>query len=107
MTQISRNALFGHLNKTAHKSLRTAYDFCKMRGNPHVEIVHWLHILLQDATNDIAAIRTAFRIDDAQLARDTIEFLDGIPSGATSVSNFSPLVEEAAERGWLYASLQF
>ncbi len=33
--------------------------------------------------------------------------LDALPRGATSISDFSPQIEEAIEKGWLYASLQF
>jgi type VI secretion system protein VasG len=36
---------------------RTATGFCKMRGNPYVELVHWIHILLQDPRTT-GAIRT-------------------------------------------------
>lgn len=107
MTEISRSALFGRLNPTALKAIETATGFCKMRGNPYVELVHWLHILLQDAQNDMAAIRTAFNIDDTQLARDTVAALDALPRGASAISDFSPQIEEAIEKGWLYASLQF
>jgi len=107
MTEISRSALFGRLNPTALKAIETATGFCKMRGNPYVELVHWLHILLQDAQNDIAAIRSAFGIDDSKLARDTVAALDALPRGATAISDFSPQIEEAIEKGWLYASLQY
>ncbi|MGH7025305.1 MAG: type VI secretion system ATPase TssH [Caulobacteraceae bacterium] len=107
MTEISRSALFGRLDPTALKAIETATGFCKMRGNPYVELVHWIHILLQDAKNDVAAIRTAFQIDDARLARDVIAALDALPRGATSISDFSPQIEEAIEKGWLYASLMF
>ncbi|HEX5280054.1 MAG TPA: type VI secretion system ATPase TssH [Micropepsaceae bacterium] len=107
MSEISRASLFGRLNQSALKSIETATGFCKMRGNPYVELAHWLHVMLQDSSNDIAAIRSKFRIDDAKLARDVVAFLDTLPRGATAISDFSPLVEEAAEKGWLYASLQF
>ena len=107
MSEISRTSLFGRLDKTALKALETATGFCKMRGNPYVELVHWLHVLMQDSANDIGAIRTKFKIDDAALARDTVSALDALPRGATSISDLSPLVEECAEKGWLYASLQF
>jgi type VI secretion system protein VasG len=107
MTEISRSALFGRLNPTALKAIETATGFCKMRGNPYVELVHWLHILLQDPRNDIAAIRTAFGLDDTKLARDVVAALDALPRGATAISDFSPQIEEAIEKGWLYASLQF
>ena len=107
MTEISRSALFGRLDPTALKAIESATGFCKMRGNPYVELVHWLHILLQDAQNDVAAIRTAFGLDDTRLARDVVAALDALPRGATAISDFSPLIEEAIEKGWLYASLQF
>ena len=107
MTEISRSALFGRLDPTALKAIETATGFCKMRGNPYVELVHWVHILLQDPRNDVAAIRTAFGLDDTKLARDVVEELDLLPRGATAISDFSPQIEEAIEKGWLYASLQF
>lgn len=107
MADISRSSLFGRLNPTALKAIETATTFCKMRGNPYVELIHWIHVLMQDPRNDVAAIRTAFNIDDTQLARDIVGNLDKLPRGATSISDFSPQIEEAIEKGWLYASLQF
>ncbi len=107
MSEISRSALFGRLNPTALKAIETATGFCKMRGNPYVELAHWMHILLQDPRNDIGLIRTRFGIDDATMARDTVAALDALPRGATAISDFSPQIEEAIEKGWLYASLMF
>jgi type VI secretion system protein VasG len=107
MTEISRSALFGRLNQQALKAIETATGFCKMRGNPDVELVHWVHVLLQDAQNDIAAIRTAFGFDDDALARNVLASLDALPRGATTIRDFSPRIEEAIEKAWLYASLQF
>jgi type VI secretion system protein VasG len=107
MTEISRSALFGRLNPTALKAIETATGFCKMRGNAYVELAHWIHILTQDPRNDLASIRAAFGVDDAVLARDLVVALDSLPRGATAVSDFSPQIEEAIEKGWLYASLMF
>lgn len=107
MTEISRTSLFGRLNPTGFKAVDTATTFCKMRGNPYVELVHWIHVLLQDPQNDLAVVRTAFGIDDTQLARDVVAALDALPRGATAISDFAPQIEEAIEKGWLYASLQF
>ncbi len=107
MAEISRASLFGRLNATSLKAIETATSFCKMRGNPYVELVHWVHVLLQDPRNDVAAIRTAFGLDDTKLARDVVAMLDSLPRGATSISDFSPQIEETIEKGWLYASLQF
>src|ERR1700753_1909700 len=107
MAEISRSALFGRLNPTSLKAIETATGFCKMRGNPYVELVHWIHVMLQYPRNDLGAIRTRFKLDDAKLARDVVAMLDSLPRGATSISDFSPTIEEAIEKGWLYASLMF
>ncbi len=107
MTEISRSALFGRLGPVALKAIETATSFCKMRGNPYVELAHWVHILLQDPRNDVAVIRTAFGLNDGKLIEDTVAALDALPRGATAISDFAPQIEEAIEKGWLYASLQF
>ena len=67
MSEISRSALFGRLNPTALKAIETATGFCKMRGNPYVELAHWMHILLQDPRNDVGMIRTRFAIDASSM----------------------------------------
>ena len=107
MTDISRSALFGRLNPTAMKAIETATGFCRMRGNPYVELTHWLHVLIQDSHNDLAGIRVAFGIDEAQLASDMVAALDRLPRGASAVNDFAPQIEEAIERGWMYTSLLF
>jgi type VI secretion system protein VasG len=107
MTEISRASLFGRLDAVALTSIESATGFARMRGNPYVELVHWIHLLLQDPQGDVAAIRQNFGLDEARLARDVVGTLDLLPRGASAISDFAPQVEEAIEKGWLYASLQF
>lgn len=107
MPQISRASLFGRLSPVALKALENATTFCRMRGNPYVELVHWLHQLMQDPANDLAAIRRKFGLDEARLAQDIVNALNALPRGATAVSDFSPLIDELTERAWVYASLAF
>jgi type VI secretion system protein VasG len=107
MTEISRASLFGRLDAAALTSIESATGFARMRGNPYVELVHWIHLLLQDPQGDVAAIRQSFGLDEARLARDVVGTLDLLPRGASAISDFAPQVEEAIEKGWLYASLQF
>ena len=49
MSEISRVALFGKLNSLGYKAIESATVFCKLRGNPYVELVHWFHQILQHA----------------------------------------------------------
>jgi len=107
MTEISRASLFGRLDAAALQSIESATALAKMRGNPYVELTHWIQLLVQDGQGDVAAIRAAFGIDDSRLARDVTGALDILPRGASAIADFAPQVEEAIEKGWLYASLQF
>jgi type VI secretion system protein VasG len=107
MSEISRSSLFGKLNSFAYKAIEGATVFCKLRGNPYVELVHWLQQIVQSPDSDLHRIIRHFEIDSSRLAKDMTDALDRLPRGATSISDFSPHVESAVERGWLYATLMF
>src|SRR6516225_10082030 len=107
MAEIKRSILFGKLNPIAYKAVESATIFCKMRGNPYVELVHWLHQLFQLNDSDQHRILKYFGIDTSRLASDLTGALDKLPRGATSISDFSPHLEEAVERGWVFGSLLF
>ena len=107
MSEISRLALFGKLNPMLFKSLEGATVFCKLRGNPYVELVHWLHQLLQEPDSDLLRLWRHFGVDAGKLAADVVASLDRLPRGASSISDFSDQIEAAIERGWVYATLMF
>src|SRR5690349_5777909 len=107
MGDISRTALFGKLNTIAFKAIESATVFCKLRGNPYVELVHWISQILQSPDSDMHRIVRHFEVDASRLAKDVTEALDRLPRGATSISDFSTHIESAVERGWVYASLMF
>jgi type VI secretion system protein VasG len=107
MSEISRAALFGKLNPLAYKAIEGATVFCKLRGNPYVELVHWIHQILQTQDSDLHRIARHFSLDASKLAADITASLDRLPRGATSISDFSPNIEEAVERGWIFATLMF
>src|SRR3982074_2702133 len=107
MSDISRAALFGKLNSIAYKAIEGATVFCKLRGNPYVELVHWMQQILQTADSDLHRIVRHFEVDPARVARDVTDALDRLPRGASSISDLSEHVERAVERGWVYATLMF
>jgi type VI secretion system protein VasG len=107
MAEIKRAILFGKLNPMAYKAVESATIFCKMRGNPYVELVHWLFQLLQPADSDLHRILRHFAVNSSRLATDLTAALDKLPRGATSITDFSPHLEEAVERGWVFGSLLF
>ena len=67
MTEINRAALFGKLNPLAYKAIEGATVFCKLRGNPYVEMVHWLHQVLNNQDSDIHRLVRHFQIDPSRL----------------------------------------
>src|SRR3954462_3635514 len=107
MSEISRVALFGKLNSLAYKAKEGATVFCKLRGNPYVELEHWLQQILQTQDSDLHRIVKHFELDASRLAKDMVEALDRLPRGSTSISDLSTHLENAVERGWVYGSLMF
>ncbi|HNB46450.1 MAG TPA: AAA family ATPase, partial [Burkholderiaceae bacterium] len=107
MAEISRTALFGKLNPLAYKAMEGAAVFCKLRGNPFVELQHWLLQILNTPDSDLHRIVKHYELDTSVLASDLTRSLDRLPRGATSISDLSTFVENAVERGWVYGSLMF
>ncbi len=107
MSEINRSALFGKLNSLAYKAIEGATVFCKLRGNPYVELVHWFQQILQAPDSDVHRIVKHFELDPSRVAKDVTDALDRLPRGATSISDLSAHVETAVERGWVYATLMF
>ena len=107
MTEISRVALFGKLNTVCYKGIESATVFCKMRGNPYVELVHWLHQILQLQDSDLHKIIRQFNLDPSRLAKDFTDALDRLPRGSSSISDLSEHIPDAVERGWVFGTLMF
>ena len=107
MGEISRVTLFGKLNSTSYKTIEAATVFCKLQGNPYVELSHWLHQLLQLQDSDLHRIVRVFNLKPAHLARDLTDALERLPRGSNAITDLSPHVDEAVEQGWLYGSLMF
>ena len=107
MSEIKRSTLFGKLNAIAFKSIESATVLCKKRGNPYVELSHWIAELLVTAEADFQAAVAHFGCDFGRLNQDLNQSLDRLPRGATAIADFSPHLDEAVEHGWTYASLVF
>lgn len=107
MADINRSDLFEKLNPHCMATLQGAVAFCKLRGNPYVELAHWFHQLLQHADNDLQRIIRHVGIDQAALSADMVRALDTLPRGAGSISDLSVHIDHAVEQAWLYASIAY
>ena len=107
MSEISRVSLFGKLNRLGYQAIESAAVFCKLRGNPYVEVVHWFHQILQGQDSDLHRLIAFYGLDPARLAQQMTRALDGLPRGASSISDISAHVDAVLERAWVYASLKY
>ncbi|SSW62167.1 type VI secretion system ATPase TssH [Achromobacter agilis] len=107
MSDIGRIDLFGKLNPLLYQTLEGATAFCKLRGNPYVELVHWVHQILHAQDSDLHRIARRFGLDMAQLQADLTAELDRLPAGAGSVSDLSEHIDHAVERAWVLGSLRY
>ncbi len=103
---ITRANLFGKLDETLFKSIESATTLCKLRGNPYVELVHWLNQLWVQDENDFRLIARHFDVDAEAMERGFSQALARLPAGASTLSDFSYHIELAIERAWIYASLE-
>ncbi|MCI0151589.1 type VI secretion system ATPase TssH [Paraburkholderia sediminicola] len=104
---ISRQALFGKLGTALYRTAESATAFCKLRGNPYVELVHWLHQLLQVSDSDLHRIIRHAGIERDTLECDMVRALSALPAGASSISDLSHHIELAIERAWVLATLNY
>ena len=107
MGEISRVALFGKLNAAGYKAVEGATVLCKLRGNPYVELEHWVAQIAQGENGDWQKILRHFSVDNSVLAKDITTAMDRLPRGSTAISDLSPHLESSIERGWVYGTLMF
>ena len=107
MAEIRPADLFGRLNRLAYKSMESATTFCKLRGNPRVELIHLMHQLLNEQDSDLHRIIQHFSLDPSKLSTHLQRSLDLLPRGSSSISGFSQPLREAVEQGWVYGSLMY
>ena len=99
--------MFGKLNALCYKAVEGATVFCKLRGNPYVELEHWFAQLLQNQDSDLHHIVRHYGLDASVLAKDLTNALDRLPRGATAISDIAEQIPDAIERAWTYATLKF
>ena len=107
MPDFKRTTLFGKLNSLAFKAADSAMTFCKMRGNPSFELVHWLHAMVQQPQGDMAILLKHYGLDTSRLSADFTTALDKLPRGASGISDFSIHFDEAIKQAWTYATLLY
>ena len=82
---VKRKELVARLNATCQRAFKAAADTAKMRGNPYVELAHFVQQLALSDRGDVQLILAEAGADGSRLAADMTRALDKLPYGASSI----------------------
>ncbi|RWO63237.1 type VI secretion system ATPase TssH [Mesorhizobium sp.] len=102
-----RKELVGKLNPICLRAFKAAADTAKLRGNPYVELVHFIEQLVLSERSDVQLILADAGVDASRLTADMTRAVDKLPYGATSIEEFSDHIFHAIQEAWGLAGLEF
>jgi len=102
-----RKELVGKLNPLCVRSFKAAAGAAKLRGNPYVELAHFIEQLVLSDRSDVQMILADAGVDASRIAGDMSRAIDKLPYGATSIEEFSDHIFHAIQEGWNLANLEF
>lgn len=105
MLKFKRIDLFSRLSQSCYQCMESATLLCKTRGNPYVEIVHFINQLQLSQGTAYAAVVAHFHLDEDKLAVDLIKALNALPRGATSIMDFSDSIEIMVKEAFMACEL--
>jgi type VI secretion system protein VasG len=107
MSTMKRSDVLKKLNVPARRALENALKSAKLRGNPYVELIHWIEQLTLAENGDVAKIAKHFGLDPSRLTADLTNSIDALPRGSTSISDMSDHIFDVIERGWVLGTMRF
>lgn len=97
---LSRRELFGSLATLPFRALESATAQARLRGNPYVELAHWLHQILGQPDSDCHRLLRASGADLDFILQEIATAVAALPSGAGSSIDFSHTVEQLPAPPW-------
>ncbi|PWJ16575.1 type VI secretion system ATPase TssH [Jannaschia seohaensis] len=104
---VKRKELVGKLNPICFAAFSAAAQAAKKRGNPYVELVHFVTALADTERSDFALLLESAGVDRHRFDGDILKATDALPHGASSVEEFSDHIFRAIQEAWQYGSLEF
>lgn len=104
---VKRKELVGKLNPTCFAAFSGAAQAAKRRGNPYVELVHFITELADSERSDMDILLDSAGVDRHKLTGDMLRATDALPHGAGSVEEFSDHIFRAIQEAWNFGSLEF
>ena len=102
---VKRKELVGKLGPLCLRAFSAAAQSAKARGNPYVELAHFLLELIRAEGSDMGLLLRAAGVDEGRLLADLNRAVDALPHGAGAVEEFSDHIFHAIREGWQMGSL--
>jgi type VI secretion system protein VasG len=103
---VKRKELVGKLNPTCLKAFSEAAQSAKARGNPYVELAHFIDALSRTDRTDFDILCQSAGVDGARLEGDIQRSLDKLPHGASAVEEFSDHIFMAIREAWTLGKME-
>ena len=104
---VKRKELVAKLDPVCLKAFSAAAQGAKARGNPYVELVHFVAELARTEGSDFRLLLTSSGVEESRLEADLARAIDALPHGAGSVEEFSDHIFRAIREGWQLGSLDY
>jgi len=95
------------MNRPCQQAFKQAGDAARRRGNPYVELVHFVEQLVGIDGGDVGLMLGAAGIDPSEVQRDVTRALDGLATGGTSIETFADPLFQSMKAAWSLGSLTF
>jgi type VI secretion system protein VasG len=103
---VKRKELVGKLNETCLRAFSGAAQAAKARGNPYVELAHFIEALSRAERSDFEILCQSAGVDAARLEGDLQRALDRLPHGASAVEEFSDHIFHAIREAWTMGKME-
>ncbi len=103
---MKRKELVGKLNETCLRAFSAAAQSAKSRGNPYVELAHFIEALSRTERTDFDILCQSAGVDGARLEGDIQRSLDRLPHGASAVEEFSDHIFHAIREAWTMGKME-
>ncbi|MBK8440227.1 MAG: type VI secretion system ATPase TssH [Rhodobacter sp.] len=103
---VKRKELVGKLNETCLRAFSAAAQGAKTRGNPYVELAHFIEALSRSERTDFDILCQSAGVDGARLEGDIQRAIDKLPHGAGAVEEFSDHIFHAMREAWTLGKME-
>ncbi|WP_064604042.1 type VI secretion system ATPase TssH [Photobacterium sp. J15] len=107
MSTMTLKSLVDKLTPHCKKKLEAAAGLCNSRSHFSVEIQHWLAVMAEGESGDLAVISSAFDLDLAELRNQLLLGLEQLKTGNCNPPGLSPQVVALLRAAWMAATIEF